>query len=37
MLLGPIGPDMEYERPNVQNTDPHDGAVAVGGGGVGPR
>ncbi len=22
MLLGPIGPDMEFERPNVQKTDP---------------
>jgi hypothetical protein len=22
MLLGPIGPDMEYERPNMQKTDP---------------
>ena len=36
MLLGPIGPHMEYERPNVQNTDPQTGLAAVGRGGVGP-
>jgi hypothetical protein len=27
MLLGPIGPDMEYERPNVQKTDPVTGLL----------
>jgi hypothetical protein len=27
MLLGPIGPDMEYERPNVQRTDPDTGLL----------
>jgi hypothetical protein len=27
MLLGPISPDMEYERPNVQKTDPVTGLL----------
>jgi hypothetical protein len=27
MLLGPIGPDMEFERPNVQKTDPVTGLL----------
>lgn len=27
MLLGPIGPDMEFERPNVQRTDPETGLL----------
>lgn len=27
MLLGPIGPDMEFERPNVQRSDPETGLL----------
>lgn len=27
MLLGPIGPDMEFDRPNVQKTDPVTGLL----------
>jgi hypothetical protein len=27
MLLGPIGPDMEFERPSVQRTDPETGLL----------
>ena len=36
MLLGPIGPHMEFERPNVQITDPQTGLLQWVGGGVGP-